>query len=54
LGTTWVLNMMRMPDVPEVSMITVVEFRAKQFIWSRVIPINEIYDDYLFIKIDLD
>ena len=54
LGTTWVLNMMRMPDVPEVSMITIVEFRAKQSTGSRDMPTDILYDNYFFIKIDLD
>ena len=36
------------------SMITVVEFRTKQATGSRYMPTDKFYNNYFFIKIDLD
>ena len=36
------------------SMITVVEFRAKQATGSRYLLTDKLYDNYFFIGIDLD
>ena len=36
------------------SIITVVEFRAKQATGSRYMPTDKLYTTYFFIKIDLD